>query len=431
MSVEEALLDRERRLRRQNEVLLALARSPALADGDLERALQEITEAAAANLSVARASVWRYRADRASLVCDDLFQSGTRSHERDMQLFARDYPTYFQALEEERTITAHHAVGDARTRELADSYLRPLGITSMLDAPIRLQGKMIGVLCHEHVGTPRAWSVDEQNFAGSLADCVSLAIAAADRKNSERQLADRVAELARSNAELEQFASVASHDLQEPLRMVQSFVSLLQSRYQGRLDEDADLYISHAVEGVKRMRECISGLLAYSRAGRNDETSGPVDASRAAAAAMSNLGGLIAETGAEVVIGKLPVVHGGESRLTQVLQNLIENGLKYRREGVTPRVEVTAERRDRDWLFQVKDNGIGIEPRFFQRIFLLFQRLHDRGRYPGSGMGLSIAKRIVEHDGGRMWVESAVGVGSSFYFTAAPDRTATPPAAPA
>ena len=301
----------------------------------------------------------------------------------------------------------------------------------MLDAPIRLQGKMIGVLCHEHVGTARAWSVDEQNFAGSLADCVSLAIAAADRKNSERQLAERVAELARSNAELEQFASVASHDLQEPLRMVQSFVSLLQSRYQGRLDEDADLYISHAVEGVKRMRECISGLLAYSRAGRNDETSGPVDASRAAAAAVSNLGGLIAETGAEVVIGKLPVVHGGESRLTQVLQNLIENGLKYRREGVTPRVEVTAERRDRDWLFQVKDNGIGIEPRFFQRIFLLFQRLHDRGRYPGSGMGLSIAKRIVEHDGGRMWVESAVGVGSSFYFTAAPDRTATRPAAPA
>jgi signal transduction histidine kinase len=431
MSVEEALLDRERRLRRQNEVLLTLARSPALADGDLDRALHEITEAAAANLSVARASVWRYQADRASLVCDDLFQSGTTSHQRDMQLFARDYPTYFQALEEERTITAHNALGDTRTKELADSYLRPLGITSMLDAPIRLQGKMIGVLCHEHVGTPRAWSVDEQNFAGSLADCVSLAIAAADRKSSERQLADQVAELARSNAELEQFASVASHDLQEPLRMVQSFVSLLQSRYQGRLDEDADLYISHAVEGVKRMRECISGLLAYSRAGRNDETSGPVDASRAAAAAVSNLGGLIAETGAEVVIGKLPVVHGGESRLTQVLQNLIENGLKYRREGVTPRVEVTAERRDRDWLFQVKDNGIGIEPRFFQRIFLLFQRLHDRGSYPGSGMGLSIAKRIVEHDGGRMWVESAVGIGSSFYFTAAPDRTATPPAAPA
>jgi signal transduction histidine kinase len=431
MSVEEALLDRERRLRRQNEVLLTLARSPALADGDLDRALQEITEAAAAGLSVARASVWRYRADRATLVCDDLFQSGTTSHERDIQLCAKDYPTYFQALEEERTITAHHALGDARTRELTDSYLRPLGITSMLDAPIRLQGKMIGVLCHEHVGTPRAWSVDEQNFAGSLADCVSLAIAAADRKNSERQLAERVAELARSNAELEQFASVASHDLQEPLRMVQSFVSLLQSRYQGRLDEDADLYIIHAVEGVKRMRECISGLLAYSRAGRSDETSGPVDANRAAAAAVSNLGGLIAETGAEVVIGKLPVVHGGESRLTQVLQNLIENGLKYRREGVTPRVEVTAELRDRGWLFQVKDNGIGIEPRFFQRIFLLFQRLHDRGSYPGSGMGLSIAKRIVEHDGGRMWVESAVGVGSSFYFTAAPDRTATRPAAPA
>ena len=431
MSVEEALLDRERRLRRQNEVLVALGRSPALADGDLDRSLKEITEAAAAHLSVARASVWRYRRDKASLVCDDLFQASTGQHERDMQLLAMDCPSYFQALEEERTITAHHALADPRTRELADSYLRPLGITSMLDAPIRLQGKMIGVLCHEHVGTPRAWSVDEQNFAGSLADCVSLAIAAADRKNAERLLADRVAELARSNAELEQFASVASHDLQEPLRMVQSFVSLLQSRYQGRLDADADLYINHAVEGVKRMRECISGLLAFSRAGRDDDSSGPIDANRAATAAVSNLAGLIAETDAEVVLGDLPVVHGGESRLTQVLQNLIENGIKYRRQGVKPRVEVSAERRDGDWLFKVRDNGIGIEPRFFQRIFLLFQRLHDRGSYPGSGMGLSIAKRIVEHGGGRMWVESAVGAGSTFCFTAAPDRTATRPAAPA
>jgi signal transduction histidine kinase len=431
MSVEEALLDRERRLRRQNEVLVALGRSPALAEGDLRRALEELTETAAAHLSVARASVWRYRADRAALICDDLYQASSGAHECDMQLFARDFPAYFQALEEERTIAAHHVLGDPRTQELTDSYLKPLGITSMLDAPIRLQGKMIGVLCHEHVGTARAWSVDEQNFAGSLADCVSLAIAAADRKNTERQLAERVAELARSNDELEQFATVASHDLQEPLRMVQSFVTLLQSRYQGQLDAEADLFISHAVEGVKRMRECISGLLAFSRAGKNDDTAGPVDTSRAAAAALANLQGLIDETGAEVVIGELPVVLGGESRLTQVLQNLIENGIKYRRDGVKARVEVTAERRGSDWLFQVKDNGIGIEPRFFQRIFLLFQRLHDRGRYPGSGMGLSIAKRIVEHDGGRMWVESALNVGSSFYFTAVPDRTATTRAAPA
>jgi signal transduction histidine kinase len=413
----ESALDRERRLRRYNELLVALSKSAALADGDLDRSLAEITEVAAHHLNVRRASVWNYSPDRASIVCVDLYDAQRGVHERGTELYARDFPAYFRALDEERTVAAHDAHGDPRTREFSAPYLGPLGIASMLDAPIRQQGRMTGVICHEHVGQPRRWSLDEQSFAGSLADCVALAIAAAERKKAEHVLAERVVELARSNAELEQFAYVASHDLQEPLRMVSSYVALLDKRYRGRLDDDADKHIAYALEGAKRMRMLIRDLLLFSRAGRSKERLAPVDAGRAAEAARANLGRLIEETGALVTIDSLPTVLAWESQLVQVFQNLIENGIKYRGPD-RARIEVRADRRGAEWVFRVTDNGIGIDGKYFEKIFRIFQRLHDRRTYDGSGIGLAIAKRIVEHHGGHIWVESAVGHGSTFYFTA-------------
>jgi len=276
---------------------------------------------------------------------------------------------------------------------------------------------MTGVICHEHIGKPRAWSLDEQSFAGSLADYVALAIAAAERRKTEQALAERVVELARSNAELEQFAYVASHDLQEPLRMVSSYVALLDRRYRGKLDPEADKHIAYAVEGAKRMRGLIKDLLLFSRAGRVGQQPAPVDAGRAAEAARANLRGLIEETGASVTIEPLPKVLGWESQLVRVFQNIIENGIKYRGKDI-PRVSVGADRHGAEWVFRVKDNGIGIDSKYFEKIFRIFQRLHDRKAYAGSGIGLAIAKRIVEHHGGRIWVESAPGQGSTFYFTA-------------
>jgi light-regulated signal transduction histidine kinase (bacteriophytochrome) len=226
-----------------------------------------------------------------------------------------------------------------------------------------------------------------------------------------------VVELARSNAELEQFAYVASHDLQEPLRMVSSYVALLDRQYRGKLDAEADKHIAYAVEGAKRMRRLIKDLLHFSRAGRSREPVAPVDAARAVEAARANLGRLIEETGAVVTVGSLPRVLAWESQLVRVFQNLIENGIKYRREEV-PRIEVGADRRGADWVFRVSDNGIGIDSKYFEKIFRIFQRLHDRKTYDGSGIGLAVAKRIVEHHGGHMWVESTPGQGSTFYFTA-------------
>jgi light-regulated signal transduction histidine kinase (bacteriophytochrome) len=193
-------------------------------------------------------------------------------------------------------------------------------------------------------------------------------------------------------------------------------VGLLDRRYRGKLDPEADKHIAYALDGAKRMRALIRDLLAFARAGRSGESVVAVDAGRAAEAARANLRELIEESGAQVLIGSLPMVASSPGQLTQVFQNLIENGIKYRSDPA-PRIEVAAERRGSDWVFRVIDNGVGIDSQYFEKIFRIFQRLHDR-RDDGSGIGLAIAKRIVEHHGGQIWVQSAPGQGSTFFFTA-------------
>jgi PAS domain S-box-containing protein len=250
------------------------------------------------------------------------------------------------------------------------------------------------------------------------------------RKQAEDELAATAAELRvratdleRSNADLEQFAYVASHDLSEPLRMVAGFVQLLRKRYEGRLDDEADEFIGYTVDGVNRMQALIDDLLAFSRVGRGDRELTDVDAGAAARRALDALSAPLAETGADVEIGELPTVRGDERELGQLFQNLISNALKFRGDDA-PRVRVTADAEDgaAEWRFAVADNGIGIEPRHAERIFKMFQRLHGRDAYPGTGIGLAICKKIVEHHGGRIWVEPNADAGSVFKFTLATSR---------
>jgi light-regulated signal transduction histidine kinase (bacteriophytochrome) len=222
--------------------------------------------------------------------------------------------------------------------------------------------------------------------------------------------------LERSNAELEQFAYVASHDLQEPLRMVASFTQLLAKRYQGKLDADADEFIGYAVDGARRMQALINDLLAYSRIGTQGKEFATVDSEVALATALRNLKTAVAESRAQVTHDPLPTLRADEAQLCQVFQNLIGNAVKFHGPE-TPHVHVTVEKEGGDWRFTVKDDGIGISLEYAQRIFVVFQRLHSTAEYPGTGIGLAIAKKIVERHGGRIWVDSTPGKGSTFCFT--------------
>jgi signal transduction histidine kinase len=226
----------------------------------------------------------------------------------------------------------------------------------------------------------------------------------------------RTEDLQRSNSELEQFAYVASHDLQEPLRKVASFCQLLQRRYAGRLDAKADEYIEHAVDGAKRMQALISDLLAFSQVGRTAQRREPVSCAVLLAQAWANLAADARRSRATIEVGELPVVLGEATLLTAMFQNLVANALKFRARE-PPRVTVSARRDGEFWLFSFGDNGIGIEPEYAERIFVIFQRLHDKAAYPGTGIGLAMVRKIIEYHGGRVWLDTTTTAGARFWFT--------------
>ncbi|MFH0878074.1 MAG: ATP-binding protein [Lentisphaerota bacterium] len=259
------------------------------------------------------------------------------------------------------------------------------------------------------------WLLWNSTSAADEQTTYSVAYDVTKRKHNEAELERHVRELARSNADLEQFAYVASHDLQEPLRMVSSYTQLLAQRYEGQLDDKAKKYIDYAVDGAVRMQRLINDLLIFSRVVTRGKPPAPTDANSVLGETIRNLRAAIEERQAIVTHDELPTVNVDASQLLQVFQNLIDNAITFC--GMdAPRVHVSAQDAGKEWIFSVRDNGIGIDPQYKDSIFIIFRRLHTRQEYPGTGIGLAVCKKVVERHGGRIWFESP-GKGTTFFFT--------------
>ena len=330
--------------------------------------------------------------------------------------------------------------------------LERLGVTSLIVVPLKAQGRLLGVMSLSRGRGGSSFTTEDFTFVQNLAERAALSIANTrlyinnlrrkheleirvdertdellkanallehelrERRRAEEMLAQQAKELARSNAELEQFAYVASHDLQEPLRLISSYTRLLEKRYKGKLDPDADEFIGYTLESATRMQRLINDLLAYSRVSMHGKPFDPTDMNEALKQALFNLQIAIEENQALITQDNLPVLNVDAVQMAQLFQNLIGNAIKFHGQE-PPCIHVSARQAGEMWIFGVKDNGIGIEPRFSERIFVLFQRLHDRSEYSGTGIGLAICKRIVERHQGKIWVDSEPGQGATFYFT--------------
>jgi PAS domain S-box-containing protein len=334
------------------------------------------------------------------------------------------------------------AISDIDTADIQSCHLDLLSrfnVRANLVVPILQRNSCWGLLIAHQCSSPRQWSDFEVELLQQIANQIGIALAQAHLLQSAVRQRE---ELARSNTELQQFAYVASHDLQEPLRMVASYLQLLERRYKDRLDAKADEFIAYAVDGANRMKVLIEALLSYSRVSTRGQPFELVDCNEIVTCAIANLKVALDEKKASVRYDSLPLIMADAAQLTQLFQNLIANAIKFCNER-SPQIQISARlsgatstplengesemaiaantpsmtQPSVEWLFWVSDNGIGIEKEYSDRIFAIFQRLHGRGKYPGTGIGLSICKRIVERHGGRIWVESELGKGSTFYFT--------------
>jgi signal transduction histidine kinase len=407
MAREQAALHETELLRARearNQALRADTSTALSEPGSLPAALQACCAAMLRHLQVQSAGIWLLASEGPGL---ELGAGAGGLPDDDATALSLATSALGGVARELRPVLTNDGTGD----EGEEGWMRREGLRARVACPLRLGGHLVGVMA---VYASRALGEDVLAAISAAADAIAQGI---ERKRAEEELALRARELARSNEELERFAYVASHDLQEPLRMVASYTQLLARRYRGKLDADADEFISFAVNGVARMQRLIQDLLAYSRVGKSNAPLPAIDPGPVFAGCLANLKAVIEATSAVITADPLPVVRADPGLLGQLLQNLMSNALKFRRKDLAPRLHLSVQRREREWQFSLRDNGIGMEPRYFERIFVLFQRLHTQEDYPGTGIGLALCKKIVERHGGRIWVESTVGQGSTFHFT--------------
>ncbi len=392
-------------------ILLDLARSPNVGTGHLSEALREITEAASRALDVARASIWLYSPDRREIRCIDLYLAEGGTHTSGAVLLASDYPEYFEALTQNRTIPAHEAHNDPRTHEFSAGYLTPLGITSMLDAPLRVGGQMIGVVCHEHVGPPRTWSLDEQNFAGSIADYTALAMQA----NELRLAREAAQEASRGKSAL---LANLSHELRTPLNSIIGFSELLRDRADAATApklatiESAGRTLLAMIDELLEMASLEAGLTHLDQQAYDLESLIEALAGTARVAIEKHANQF--EVTSPIPSMKL---YGDSEKVWRMLWNLLDNANKFTHRGtVTLTVEKVGDSRVR---FVVRDTGVGIAPEHLAIIFQPFVQADPslRRRHGGAGLGLAITSRLCDLMGATLEAESELGRGSAFTVT--------------
>ncbi len=415
---EQVLKQRTERILHHQRTLLKLNKQ---GNRDLDSMIRATTQEAAHTLAIERVSVWFFEDRSNEIVCQDLYQRKANSHEQNMRLSMNEFPAYFQAIEGSRILAVTNVREDPRTAELNESYSERFGISSMMDVPIRLHGKMLGIVCFEHVDQLREWPLEEQDFAASLADMIALQVEANERKKAEEalakaneSLADSVRDLQRSNKELQDFAHVTAHDLKAPLRGIGTLADWITSDYADRLDEQGKQNLGMLKGRVSRMSELIDSILHYSEIGRTAQRIDRVDVNALLA---EIVGRLTVPPHIRITIARdLPTIVSERVRLAQIFYHLIDNALKYmdKPEGL---IEVGYARIDGFLRFHVSDNGPGIHRKYFQKVFQMFQTLTRRDERESMGIGLAVVKKIVELYDGNVWIESEMGKGTTFYFT--------------
>ncbi len=415
---EQVLMERTQRIVSHQRALLRLTKDVKI---DLQTTMKMASEEAARTLGVQRVSVWFLHEQFSELVCEQLYSDPGGSQDNHLRIRAADYPAYFEAIENSRILAISNAGEDSRTRGFTDYYYKPHGIVSIMDVPIRLHAKLLGVMCYEHVGSIREWSLEEQDFGASVADMIALQVESNERRKLERalakaneHLAETVRDLRRSNKELQDFAYVAAHDLKAPLRGIGTLTDWIASDYVDKFDDQGRQQLGMLKGRVARLSELIDGILHYSEIGRVASRVQPVDLNELV---LDVIALLDPPKHVDVAVqGPLPVVVCEKIRVGQVFRNLIDNAVKYmdKTEG---RIEIRCEEQEGLWRFAISDNGPGIDRKYFEKIFQIFQTLAPRDERESTGIGLAIVKKIVELCGGSVWVESKMGEGATFFFT--------------
>jgi PAS domain S-box-containing protein len=414
---EAILSEKAEQIMHYHNTLLKLANMP---EQDLDSLLRTATEQDAEALNVERVGVWFFNQDRTKIICRDLFSKNEKVHQSGDSVAVQDYPVYFKTLENSRFIAAHNARTDPRTCEFDETYLLPRGITSMLNVPIRLHGQIAGIICHEHTGPAREWTGSEQDFAASAADVISLKLEATERRKAEaaleklnKELESTVLELSRSNRQLQDFVHVAAHDLKTPVRGIGTLADWLTTDYGHKLDENGRQHIRLLKVRVKRIDGLIDGMLQFSKIVRNRQKERQVNSNALLAQIIADMK---VPDNIEITVDSLPAITCELEHISQVFQNLVSNAVSFmdKPKGL---IRVGCIEQGNFWKFYVSDNGPGIEQKHYERIFRIFQTLPKKDEPQTPGIGLAVAKKIVELYAGRIWVESQPGSGSTFFFT--------------